>query len=218
MTPCPEYLIDGWPDGHIEEHAWVEVTTATDSEQKAIAFLEKEMPIEDSFPDEPEGMLHYRVTGQEWQKPLGFPVPGSFEVRSEHPLDQYGDCSWCKGTAKVTVIDKLELASTPTAQDAASRLAAPPNAEAHEGMVLTEDRHRRITRAGMAVTRTHKEDCDGCHATGKDADWIHGDEGWPWEACEEGADEGKLFWKLEVSDEPDPRVNVSDEQTTLPET
>jgi hypothetical protein len=216
MTPCPEYLIDGWPDGHIEEHAWVEVTTATDSAKKAIEFLDKEMPIDDQFDSEPAGSYHYRVTGQEWQKPAGYPV--NADLRVERPLDDYGPCRMCKGTAKIDIIAKIEQRLASTSADPATRLAAPASVAWLVGMPVTPMNLRKIERANGVVTRRDQEECCDCHGTGKEADWIHGDEGWPWEACEEGADEGKLFWKLEVADEPDPRVNVSDEQTTLPET
>jgi hypothetical protein len=219
MTPTPMFLIDGWPDGYIEEKAWVEVTTLIDSKEKAIEFLENEMPIEDMFPDEPKGHLHYRVVGQEWQRRVGLPVPDT-DARVERPLDEYGPCHSCNGTGTYEVIEKIEQTAPRPAldADAATRLGSPPTVAWMVGMPVSPRNEEKIRSVGGVITKRRDAECEDCHGTGKEADWITGDEGWPYEACEEGSDEAMLFWKLEVSDEPDPAVNVSDEQTTLPET
>jgi hypothetical protein len=217
MTPTPMVLIDGWPDGYIEERAWVEVTTATTERRHAIEALEEEMPIADMFPDEPEDGIHYRVTGQEWQRRMGQAVPGHDDLRVDHPLDQYGPCALCKGTGKIEIIAKIEQRLASTSADPATRLAAPASVAYMTGLPCTEMNLRKIERANGVVTRREDEECCDCHGTGKEADWIHGDEGWPYEKCEEGDEDAMLFWTISVSNEPDPSVNVSDEQTTLPE-
>lgn len=213
-----QVLIDGWPDGYIETNAWVEITAATVNHREAIKFLEKEMPIEESFPDEPEGALHYRVVGEEWQRPCGHPVPGNPDLRSHHPLTQYGPCVLCGGTGKIEVIGKIEQRLAATTADPATRLAAPASVAYLVGLPVTDMNVRKVESANGVITRREQEECCDCYGTGHEADWLHGDEGWPWEECEARVREGKLFWKLEVSNEPDPSMNVSDDQTTLPGT
>lgn len=213
----PMYLIDGWPDGAIEERAWVEITSKTNTHASAIEYLEKEMPIEDVFPDDPDCIV-YVVTGTTWQRPAGHPVEGDDEIRVERPLDQYGPCRSCGGTKKISIIAKIEQRTPPHGRTPAERLAAPPNVRYLVGLPATERNLEKINRAGAVVTKRSDERCEDCHGTGKEADWLHGDDGFPWEECKEGDPEAMYFWTIEAQEKPEdyePPVNVSDDQITL---
>lgn len=220
LIPNEPFLIDGWPDGYVEDHAWVAITPETVTPAQAIEYLNEQMPIEDADPIMADEARYYVVIGWSFQRRVGLEVEGT-DRRVEHPLDQYGPCRTCKGRKKYTVIDKIELTHVGV-EDAASRLASPWDPTRHIGMPLTEDREGIVVRAGGVITARHEEDCDDCYGTGKEADWIDGDEGWPYQPCGPDDEGAVLYWNLEVRDEPGPHdpVNkkVSDHQITLPGT
>lgn len=95
----PMYLVDDYPDGAIEQNAWVEVTDKTATPYAAVEWLNNEV--------EPDEDMRYIVTGQSYQRPLGVEVPGSEgELRTAKPLDEYPTCDECKGTGKFTEDDE----------------------------------------------------------------------------------------------------------------
>lgn len=188
----PMFLIDGWPDGYVEERAWVEVTSRTDTEQKAISFLEGEFPSAEAH-DDP---VVYVVDGTSWQRPTGFAVPGNYDLRSERPLDTYGPCLRCGGEGKIRVIEKLELSSVSIArhEELEGRMIGRP---------ITERNRELIARAGGRILEEAREDCAQCYGTGKQGEWIHTEDGSPWESCDEQADEAMLFWNISLAPAPD---------------
>ena len=63
-----EILVDGWPDGYIDERAWVAVSDEIDTPEKAVALLEQEFPPEDI-----DDTAEYMSAGKCWMAPDGEP-------------------------------------------------------------------------------------------------------------------------------------------------
>lgn len=212
----PMYLIDGWPDGIIEERAWVEIHEQTPSAASAIEYLEKWMPIADVFIDDDDREHRYVVTGKSWHRPEGYPVPDIPDLRVQHPLKDYGPCAYCDATGKVQVIDKIERRNQTggSQEDAEARFL---------GLVANNWNLERLFGRGFVVTRRKDDVCPNCHGSKHEADFIHilDDESIGWEECSPDHPEAMHFWNVEVMEVPEdesPAVEVSDEQTTLPGT
>jgi hypothetical protein len=65
FTKHPMILIDGWPDGIVEERAWVEVTTEVSGPELAVELLQLNFPVEDID----DGFVYNCDGTQEWHRP-----------------------------------------------------------------------------------------------------------------------------------------------------
>lgn len=207
----PMYLVDDYPDGAIEERAWVQVTSVTATGRAAEEWLQREMPIEEQFGRE-EGHW-YRATGERThQRPAGHAITDK-DGRSVKPLDEYPDCTYCKGTGKVKVIDTLELNNQARAKfEALPRL---DRAKLSPGREIDDEATALVEAIGARIIKAHEEECDECIGTGKDGEFMYDScEPIPWEACEEEHPEAMEFWVIEVTDES-PAPTVSEHQGEL---
>lgn len=201
----PMYLVDDYPDGAINEKAWVErLPKVTWHPRDAIEWLEKEI--------EPDDNMRYVVIGTSYQRPSGYPVPGSGELRTAKPLDECGPCQTegCKD-GRVTVIDKIE---------------GPPEHkgwfERQWGFELTPERKERIEAHGGRVVESTRDICDECYGTGKAGEFIFDScEPIPWEEAPADHPEALYFWNIELTDDPEAPLypggvpDVSDEQEKM---
>lgn len=99
----PQVLVDAWPDGCVEERAWVEVTKETDTKNKAAEYLAVGFPREDGEGD-------YHASGERvFQRPQGLKVEtggyydfedGDLGSPCEECDGAEDGCAYCYGTGK----------------------------------------------------------------------------------------------------------------------
>lgn len=185
MSVFPTYLVDDYPDGAINEKAWVQVTEITANPRDAIDWLAKEI--------EPDDEMRYIVIGTSHQRPSGYPIKGK-DGRSVKELDEYPPCDaeGCK-EGRVELID--EIRQPPDKESALARFI---------GYELTDNRTAQIEELGGKVVATTREDCEECLGTGRKGEFIYDScEPIPWEACEDNHPEALHFWNIELTDDPE---------------
>lgn len=70
-TRDPVLLLDEWEDGMIETWGWIEKTAEIDTPEKALAYVEEHLPLEDRAEEEryhADGSLAFHHPGREFQE------------------------------------------------------------------------------------------------------------------------------------------------------
>jgi hypothetical protein len=179
----PEFLIDQFLDGYIEERAWVEKTDDIDTPEKAVEWVRKQWPASDREEGE-----DYACNGAlEWERPVGVPIDGT-EIRH---VPSGAKCGWCNGTKQVQVIRSYE----PEFDLQTKQRRCPdviPGATVATGPVL-----ERMRRAGVTSMDVAPKGCEECYGTGEDGTFYFDGE-IPWEGCEPDAEGAVQFWVVHV--------------------
>lgn len=207
----PMFLVDDYPDGMIQEKAWVQVTEITATGRAAEEWLQKEMPVNDQGHADDDA--YYKATGEKThQRPSGYAITGK-DSRSVKPLDEYADCTYCQD-GKVKVIDKLEL--NHVAQKKFDALPRIERAKLSPGRELLVEAQEIITTIGARIVSAHEEDCDECLGTGKNGEFIYDScEPIPWETCEADHPEAMEFWVIVITDEEHDQPTVHEDQQQM---
>lgn len=95
----PMVLVDGWPDGVVEETGWVEFTPETDTKNKAIEFLAKDFPPEEPLLDSTEGFVYRADDERVFERPCGMEVPNGRYDYDDGELPN--PCEECDGSLEV---------------------------------------------------------------------------------------------------------------------
>jgi hypothetical protein len=95
----PMILVDGWPDGVVEETAWVEFTPETDRKNKAIEFLAKNFPAEEPLLESTNGNVYRAEDECVWQRPCGMKVEGGHYDYDDG--EHANPCEECDGELEV---------------------------------------------------------------------------------------------------------------------
>lgn len=95
----PMVLVDGWPDGCVEETGWVELTPSTDTKNKAIELLSENFPPEEPLLESTTGFVYRADDERVFEKPCGMEVPGG---RYDYEQGELASpCEECDGSLEV---------------------------------------------------------------------------------------------------------------------
>lgn len=85
-------LVDEWPDGYVDTHAWVKVTTLTPTPESAIARLQREFPVDEQGSG--GEAMRYECNGQVWKRCVGVPDDHGVVLTAEGAEYHWPEVPW----------------------------------------------------------------------------------------------------------------------------